>query len=161
MHKEPRDRFSEPAAHFKKQVHALLDNIVTFIPEFLIHVMSMFGKAIHWASPEYVEEVDGIAKNTEVDLGIVMFLQYMFEFTNFCTSTIVKTADGTIIHDRNLDFAFAPLMRNITFVGVFYKGDEYLFDSTIFAGYNGVMSHATSPKVTNTLKRNLYESLQQ
>lgn len=48
--------------------------------------------------------------------------------------------DGTIIHDRNLDFAFAPEMRNITYQGVFYQGDEYLFDSTIFAGYNGVMT---------------------
>ena len=46
--------------------------------------------------------------------------------------------DGTIVHDRNLDFAFAPAMRNMTFIGKFYKGDEYLFDSTMFAGYNGM-----------------------
>jgi len=31
-------------------------------------------------------------------------------------------------------------MRSITYVGIFYKRDEYLFDSTIFAGYNGVMT---------------------
>ena len=31
-------------------------------------------------------------------------------------------------------------MRNITFIGSFYKGDEYMFDSTNFAGYNGVMT---------------------
>jgi len=31
-------------------------------------------------------------------------------------------------------------MRSITYVGIFYKGGEYLFDSTIFAGYNGVMT---------------------
>ena len=29
-------------------------------------------------------------------------------------------------------------MKKITFVGKFYKGDEYLFDSTMFAGYNGM-----------------------
>ena len=31
-------------------------------------------------------------------------------------------------------------MRNITYEAVFYKGDEYLFHSTGFAGYNGIMT---------------------
>jgi hypothetical protein len=48
--------------------------------------------------------------------------------------------DGTIVHDRNLDFAFAEIMRNVTYVAKFMKGDEYLYDAMMFAGYNGVMT---------------------
>ena len=39
-----------------------------------------------------------------------------------------------------MDFAFAPLMRNITYIGRFYRGDEYLFEATMFSGYNGIMT---------------------
>ena len=49
-------------------------------------------------------------------------------------------ANGTIIHDRNLDFAFADTMRNLTFEAKFMKGDKQVFDATMFAGINGVFT---------------------
>ena len=48
--------------------------------------------------------------------------------------------DGTVIHDRNLDFAFADVMRNITFEARFMRGDKHIFDATMFAGLNGVFT---------------------
>ena len=80
-------------------------------------------------NPEYFEEVDGMAYSLEMDTGIMMFMQYIYEFGAFCTSVVARLKDQTIVHDRNLDFPFAPEMRNVTYIGKFYKGNEYLFDS--------------------------------
>jgi hypothetical protein len=90
--------------------------------------------------PEYFEEVDGMAYALEIDTPYIMFMQYVYEFSAFCTSSVVRMKNGTIVHDRNLDFAFSPVMRNITYIGRFMDGDKYLFDGVMFAGYNGVMT---------------------
>ena len=52
----------------------------------------------------------------ELDVATMMFMQYVYEFTAFCTSSVIRMKDGTVVHDRNLDFAFAAKMRNITYV---------------------------------------------
>jgi hypothetical protein len=44
------------------------------------------------------------------------------------------------MHDRNMDFAFPPLMRAILYEGRFYKGDVYQFEAVMFAGTNGVFT---------------------
>jgi len=56
----------------------------------------------------------------------------------FCTSIVARQPDGTILHGRNLDFDFADEMRNVTFVAQFYRGEEHLFESLMFAGDIGV-----------------------
>jgi N-acylethanolamine-hydrolysing acid amidase len=76
----------------------------------------------------------------EIDTPYIMFMQYVYEFSAFCTSSVVRMKNGTIVHDRNLDFAFSPVMRNITYIGRFMDGDKYLFDGVMFGGYNGVMT---------------------
>lgn len=48
--------------------------------------------------------------------------------------------NGTIIHSRNLDFAFAPTMREITYEAVFLKEGKELYRAMMFAGINGVMT---------------------
>ena len=67
-------------------------------------------------------------------------MQYIYEFSAFCTSSVVKLQNGTIAHDRNLDFAFAPPMRNITFEARFYRGDQLIYIAPMFAGYNGILT---------------------
>jgi len=81
-----------------------------------------------------------MAKSLDIDVDALFFIQYVYEFTAFCTSSVVKMANGTIVHDRNLDFAFPDVMRKITFEGKFYQGDKYLFTGVMFAGYNGVLT---------------------
>ena len=69
-----------------------------------------------------------------------MVLQYLYEFSNFCTSTIVRNSDGLIIHDRNVDFPITDYMRNITYIAHFYRGEEKIFEATMFAGATAVMT---------------------
>ena len=93
------------------------------VPDFLLDIVGYVGKAIQWINPEYYEEIDGMSTYLEIDTATLMFMQYVYEFSAFCTSSVARLKDGTIIHDRNLDFAFAEKMRTITFVGQVYKGD--------------------------------------
>ena len=109
--------------HYKPDLHNAISAYLALVPDFLLDVVGFIGRAIHYINPELYEEVDGMAYNAEVDTGTMMFMQYVYEFTAFCSSSIIRLPDGTIAHDRNLDFAFAPLMRKITFVGQLYHGD--------------------------------------
>lgn len=52
----------------------------------------------------------------------------------------MKLSDGTIVHERNLDFDFPDVMRNVTYIGKYLDGDAYLFDAVMFAGYNNVLT---------------------
>lgn len=70
----------------------------------------------------------------------LMVAQYAYEFSAFCTSVIAHDSNGMIIHSRNLDFAFADPMRNITYEGIFTRGDKELYRAIMFAGLNGVMT---------------------
>lgn len=79
-----------------------------------------------------------MAQALDLETNAIMFLQYINEFSAFCTSSVARMEDGTIIHDRNMDFAFPPLMRAILYEGRFYDGDEYKFHTVMFAGTNGV-----------------------
>jgi len=83
-----------------------------------------------------------------MDLSIALTLNYLYEMQAFCTSIVSRMPDGTIIHGRNLDFDFSDEMRNISFIAQFYRGDEHLFESMMFAGdigvYTGVRYNAFS-----------------
>ena len=75
-----------------------------------------------------------------VDPKSLLVAQYAYEFSAFCTSVIAHDSEGQIIHSRNLDFAFAGPMRNITYEAVFMRNDQELYRAIMFAGLNGVMT---------------------
>lgn len=56
-----------------------------------------------------------------IDPKMLLLTQYAYEFSAFCTSVLAYDSNGTIIHGRNLDFAFAPAMRNVTYEAVFQR----------------------------------------
>jgi len=51
---------------------------------------------------------------------------------------VARGPDGTIFHGRNLDFSFSDSMRNITYVGNYYKDGKHIFDAIMFAGDIGI-----------------------
>ncbi len=75
-----------------------------------------------------------------LDSSVLLMAQYVYEFSAFCTSVIAYDNEGTIIHNRNLDFAFAPTMRNITYEAHFMKNGSLNYKAVMFAGMNGVMT---------------------
>jgi hypothetical protein len=79
-----------------------------------------------------------MAKIMGMDTNLLILVQYIYELSSFCTSILAADPSGMVIHVRNLDFAFADLMRNLTYEGWFYRNETLLFKSGMFAGLNGV-----------------------
>ena len=71
--------------------------------------------------PEYYMELVGMGPALGIDPKMLLMTQYVYEFSAFCTSVIAYNSNGTIIHNRNLDFIFASTMRNITYEAHFVK----------------------------------------
>jgi acid ceramidase len=86
---------------------------------------------------EYYQEISGIAEATGIPIDEALMLNYIYEFDSYCSSIIARLSNGTIIHERNLDFYFPNETRVLVYIGKFYDGDEYLFDSVMFAGVVG------------------------
>jgi len=75
-----------------------------------------------------------MAKIMGMDTNLLLLVQYIYELSSFCTSILAADPSGMVIHVRNLDFAFADIMRNLTYEGWFYRNETLLFKSGMFAG---------------------------
>ena len=73
-----------------------------------------------------------MAKIMGIDTNILILVQYIYELSSFCTSILAADPSGTVIHVRNLDFAFADLMRNLTYEGWFYRNETLLFKLNVY-----------------------------
>ena len=71
-------------------------------------------------------------------LSKAVLLNALYEVEAWCTSIIAKGADGSIIHQRNLDFDNPNQMRKITYSVTFTRDGEYVYDAVMFAGNLGV-----------------------
>lgn len=68
-----------------------------------------------------MEEVKGIADALEIPRDVAITLNFVYELATFCTSAIGKLNNGTIIHVRNLDYAFPEMMKKVTFEAHYVK----------------------------------------
>jgi hypothetical protein len=69
-----------------------------------------------------------------------LLFNFVYEFDSYCTSIIARLSNGTIIHERLLDFNFPNETRVLTYLAKYYRGDEYLFDALMFAGDTNVFT---------------------
>ena len=90
MNVAPKYRFKEPCTYFKEDVRKTIDAYLSLVPDVLIDLVSHIGNAIHYINPEYFEEVDGMAYALEIEMGEMMFMQYLYEFSAFCTSVVAR-----------------------------------------------------------------------
>lgn len=112
---DPYTKFQNVTEHFKVPANKVFDDFLGIIPQ-PIHWLFRFGVgAIKKAQPVRYEEIRGIAKVIGRPTWEVVMANYAYEMSAFCTSIIVKQANGTLIHGRNLDFSFADDMKKVTY----------------------------------------------
>lgn len=106
---------------------------------------------------EYGAEIRSIAKAVGMLEQDVLFYNMMYEIEGgiACTSIVAQDAKGNLVHGRNLDFGLLfgedfrhlqwtltedlrPLLRNVRVM----KGGQVIYNSTVFLGYNGMMTGA-------------------
>ena len=99
----------------------MIQDYLHLAPRFIRDIFKDGELELKLLHPDEYKEIESIAKILEQETYIVLMLNYAYEIGEvLCTSIVAKQADGTIIHGRNLDFAFPDAMRNASFIGDFY-----------------------------------------
>lgn len=96
-----------------------------------------------WAltQTEKYRELQGIVEaidSSKMDISKAVLLNALYELEAWCTSIIAKSSDGSILHQRNLDFDNPNQMRKITYTVTFKRDEDYVYDAVMFAGNVGV-----------------------
>jgi len=124
------------ATELKPQINKLVDDYMHLVPRFLRNFFESNMDVIKVRNLQHYREVDGIAKIVGKETWVIFMLNYAFELSDvLCTSIVARQADGTVIHGRNMDFAFPDASRNATYIAKFYRGEKYLYDGVMFGGY--------------------------
>jgi len=126
---------------YKDQTNKMIDDYMHLVPRFLRTFFETNLDVIKLRHMERFREVEGIAAILEQETWLVYLLNYAYELSKvLCTSIVARQADGTVIHGRNMDFAFPDAMRNASYIASFYQNGEYLYDAVMFGGYVGVLT---------------------
>jgi len=109
-----------------KQVLALLDKVD-------YPIIEAYNK-------EFAQEVKAISDYLGLSFTEVTALNFIYDITAQCTSTVVQDPQGNVFHSRNLDFDYAPLLANIVFHGRYFRDGKLLYEAVGLAGYLGVIT---------------------
>lgn len=131
---DPKLRFKEPMMYFLPQVKDLISKYEPLFPQVVVSLFHRLDWIIKWYHSERYAEIEGMAELGGIDPHVALMINYVYEFTSFCTSLIARQEDGLIMHLRMLDFDFPDETRNITYVAQFYKGDQYQYEAVMFCG---------------------------
>jgi len=91
-----------------------------------------------WNFPVYFEEMTGIADELGVKVHSAILLNFMIDVETYCSQIIVRQPDGTLLHSRTVDYGPKDKFRKIIYNAKVMKGDVYLYDAVMLAGYTGL-----------------------
>ena len=83
-----------------------------------------------------MREVDAISQLSALPFEKIFFMNFMYEYSTFkaCTGILIRTAEGKVIHGRNLDFEmweiFSKLVANVEY----YRGDQRIYSVDTVVG---------------------------
>ena len=88
------------------------------MPEFAVDLFDYTAWIWEYTQHTKYKEIQGVVdaiNSTEVTLSNAILINTLYELEAWCTSIVAQTANGTIIHARNLDFDNPDNMRRLTF----------------------------------------------
>ena len=138
------DRWSTIIPNFSQPMREFNEQIREQIPRAFIDVAELVATRLdqHIPAP-YHDEFYSIARAIDMPLADIVLINLVYELRTFCTSLLVRTANGTILHGRNLDFDLNPdLLRQLTFRGRFVRSSNasFHYESIHFAGSIGLLT---------------------
>ncbi len=96
---------------------------------------------------EYLNEIRGISKGSNVPLRNILFASFIPELYNFSCTSFVKITNGEVLHGRNLDYYFPLIGENP--VVVRYKPEgEIPYTVVGCVGYPGVFTGMNDEGIT-------------
>jgi hypothetical protein len=137
----PQERFKEVVLAKNAEIQALVSLLLSEypIPQFLFTAVGFYEEIVY-QHHECYEELQGIAKYSNLSFGEVFLVNFIYEILAACTSIVSLDKHGNIIHGRNLDYPFQPYLANLTVHLEFYRNGELLFEGDGDAGFLGVVT---------------------
>ena len=100
--------------------------------------ITMLSIAHSMGTVAYSQELQGIAKATDMKVGKVLLLQLAYEAFAACTSVILNDKNNPI-HIRTMDWDL-PILKKLTIQLEFQRNGKTVFHGTTWAGYIGILT---------------------
>lgn len=85
-------------------------------------------------------ELVGAAETTHTDFNTLAYMNLIFPLDGDSSlSILARQSDGSVLLGKNIEFNLKDLMKSLLVDVEFYKGKEFLYRTTMFAGYFGVL----------------------
>ena len=150
LDRHPLDRWTDIIPQFIEPMQEFNTEIRAHLPQVYIDVAEIIASRLDKHIPQpYHDELFSIARAISLPIADILLVNLVYELRTFCTSLLVRTVNGTILHGRNLDFNLETnLLRRLTFHGKFFRTSKpnFSYQSIHFAGSIGLLtsSHRNS-----------------
>ena len=122
----PEQRWLNVTEKYAKYTPEIMADVRKKIPAFLIPLAKKLALCMDKHFPEpFPGEMRGVSKGLKLSLADTILLNIFYDLTAFCTSIVAQDQHGNVFHGRNLDFAFAKTLRNITFMSNFQSKGKF------------------------------------
>lgn len=126
---DPEERWVNVTKKYAQYSLEIVEGLRKKIPGFVFPLAENLAVRIAKHFPEpYPAEMKGVSKALNISLADTILLNIVYDLTAFCTSIVAQDEEGNIFHGRNLDYGFADILRNISFISNFQsKGKQCKF----------------------------------
>ena len=116
----PEQRWIEVARDKREEILAIYCTIMGNLDGYSEQLVNLFTYTAwiwDYTNHEQYKEIQGIVEglnHPNITQAKAVLVNSIYELGAWCTSIVVKQANGTIIHSRNLDYDFGDQMRAVT-----------------------------------------------
>lgn len=161
----PEQRWIPLLKDFKSSAPLIRDYFNQQAPKVVGDLLKVLMADLDGYLGELGQEMKAIAEYLELDLGVVVTLNFAYELRRLggghpnttgnltvsqwssggfgemaCTSIVAQDPNGSILHGRNLDWNIPDNIRNLTVQAKFIKNSRVLFTSDVTAGFVGILT---------------------
>ena len=141
----PDKRWNKVISYFKEYIPKATKIAEQMLGKNTVRLLQpIMNLATYSNSIMYKEELLSISKQTNINPGLLLLLQLVYEAFAACTSVIVKT-ERHPIHIRTMDWDL-PILKKLTFQAKFKFKNKTLFTGTTWAGYLGILTGMRHPQ---------------
>mmetsp|Transcript_26684 Transcript_26684/g.48064 ORF Transcript_26684/g.48064 Transcript_26684/m.48064 type:complete len:331 (+) Transcript_26684:1005-1997(+) len=133
----PTTRWNSVHKAYASSIHEFAKSYASIVSPDELRAISVFLNET-FVDAELRKEVQSMADVCDISYAEAIFLNFMYEYNQHCTSIVVRNASGYILHGRNLDYDYGDSLRKTVIELHWYKDNKILFKTAQFVWYLGV-----------------------
>ena len=135
----PEKRWKSVISYFKEYIPRVVNVAEDMLGKNTVALLTpLLNLSFHSTGIMHKEELIAISNQTNINKGLILLLQLVYEAFAACTSVVVKSETHPI-HIRTMDWDL-PILKKLTFQAKFKVKNKTLFTGTTWAGYIGMLT---------------------